>query len=179
MITESLLPDSPLRFSAIILVSSKIIFAETEMSFSSLAETVPLCIFILISGTGKCLTLARGNSFNLKYFQMNFMAEDNKNCIFCKILHGQAPSETIYESNDVLCIKDIHPASTHHYLIIPKVHIENAKVLKPEDEHVLEKMLDAVKLVSERHGLDPASTRTGFHWPPFTTTEYVQSRFQS
>lgn len=30
------------------------------------------------------------------------------------------------------CIKDIHPVSTHHYLILPKEHIRNAKQLKPE-----------------------------------------------
>lgn len=33
-----------------------------------------------------------------------------------------------------MCIKDIHPASDHHYLIIPKNHIQNAKELKPDDE---------------------------------------------
>lgn len=33
----------------------------------------------------------------------------------------------------MVCIKDIYPASTHHYLILPKRHIVNAKELKPSD----------------------------------------------
>lgn len=38
-----------------------------------------------------------------------------------------------------MCIKDINPASDHHYLIIPKSHIPNAKDLKPDDEPLCKK----------------------------------------
>lgn len=39
----------------------------------------------------------------------------------------------LLQDEDVTCIKDIRPASTHHYLIIPNRHIRNAKALKFED----------------------------------------------
>jgi len=94
-------------------------------------------------------------------------------CIFCKILKSEAPYESVYEDDDVLCIKDIKPASTHHYLILPKVHIPSAKDLKPDDEPLFDKIVDTVEVVCAQQGLDLASVRTGFHWPPFTTVNHL------
>lgn len=39
----------------------------------------------------------------------------------------------VSQDDDVTCIKDIRPASKHHYLILPKKHISNAKAIKSED----------------------------------------------
>lgn len=51
----------------------------------------------------------------------------------------------LMKDEDVVCIKDINPASTHHYLIIPKIHIVNAKHLKKEDEQLCKCTSHAVK----------------------------------
>ncbi|PBC34074.1 Histidine triad nucleotide-binding protein [Apis cerana cerana] len=75
--------------------------------------------------------------------------------------------------NYVTCIKDIHPVSTHHYLILPKEHIRNAKQLKPEHIELYNKMLAAIDIISQKQGLDRAVTRTGFHWPPFNTVSHL------
>lgn len=48
---------------------------------------------------------------------------------------------TLKKDEDIACIKDINPASTHHYLIIPKVHIVNAKCLKKDDEPLCKSIL--------------------------------------
>ncbi|KAG7199390.1 hypothetical protein KM043_014021 [Ampulex compressa] len=96
-----------------------------------------------------------------------------ENCIFCKIINDKAPSEKVYEDDYVTCIKDINPASTHHYLILPKRHIRNAKVLKPEDEELYDKIVSTVEIITQQEGLDPESTRTGFHWPPFNTVNHL------
>ncbi|KAL6263976.1 hypothetical protein P5V15_004057 [Pogonomyrmex californicus] len=101
------------------------------------------------------------------------MALQVANCIFCKIIRNEESSEKIYEDDDVTCIKDINPASTHHYLILPNKHIRNAKTLKPEDSELFDKIIATVDIISEKLGLDPASTRTGFHWPPFNTINHL------
>ncbi|CAD6201907.1 GSCOCG00002845001-RA-CDS [Cotesia congregata] len=115
------------------------------------------------------------------------MATFQDGCIFCKIVKGESPSESIYEDDDLICIKDINPASDHHYLIIPKNHIANAKELKLEDEPLLikknyckftdiitvDKIVDTVEVVAAQQGLDLGSTRTGFHWPPFNTVNHL------
>jgi histidine triad (HIT) family protein len=46
-------------------------------------------------------------------------------CIFCKIIRGEAPSWKVYENEHVLAFLDIHPISEYHTLVIPKVHYEN------------------------------------------------------
>ena len=42
------------------------------------------------------------------------------NCIFCKIVAGQIPSNKLYEDNELLAFHDIHPKAPVHFLLIPK-----------------------------------------------------------
>lgn len=44
-------------------------------------------------------------------------------CIFCKIISKQIPSEFIYEDDLCVAFNDIHPKAKHHILIVPKAHI--------------------------------------------------------
>ena len=45
-----------------------------------------------------------------------------ENCIFCKIVRGEIPSQKVYEDSDFLAFLDIHPKGTGHTLLIPKQH---------------------------------------------------------
>ena len=45
-------------------------------------------------------------------------------CIFCKIIAGQIPSEKIYEDEVIYSFLDIGPISDGHTLVIPKKHFE-------------------------------------------------------
>uniref|UniRef100_UPI004055D1A9 HIT family protein n=1 Tax=Agathobacter sp. TaxID=2021311 RepID=UPI004055D1A9 len=47
------------------------------------------------------------------------------NCIFCKIIAGEIPSNTIYEDEDFKVILDISPAEKGHAIVIPKEHYAN------------------------------------------------------
>lgn len=47
----------------------------------------------------------------------------DENCIFCKIIKGEIPSNKVYEDEDVLAFNDINPAAPIHVLVIPKKHI--------------------------------------------------------
>lgn len=44
-------------------------------------------------------------------------------CLFCKIIAGEIPSEKIYEDEDVYAFHDIGKQAPHHFLVIPKTHI--------------------------------------------------------
>jgi histidine triad (HIT) family protein len=46
-----------------------------------------------------------------------------QNCIFCKIINKEIPSEKIYEDDMVFSFMDIKPVSNGHILLIPKEHI--------------------------------------------------------
>ena len=58
------------------------------------------------------------------------MKQDN--CIFCKIIAGEIPSQTLYEDNQFKVILDVGPATKGHALILPKEHYANLYEL-PED----------------------------------------------
>jgi histidine triad (HIT) family protein len=46
-----------------------------------------------------------------------------QDCIFCKIINKDIPSEIVYEDDQVLAFKDINPVAPVHLVIIPKKHI--------------------------------------------------------
>ncbi|MGH8765655.1 MAG: histidine triad nucleotide-binding protein [Burkholderiales bacterium] len=45
------------------------------------------------------------------------------NCIFCKIVKGDIPSNKLHEDEDVLAFHDVRPQAPVHFLIIPKAHV--------------------------------------------------------
>lgn len=47
---------------------------------------------------------------------------ESKDCIFCKIARGEIPSEKILDDENFFAIKDIHPKTKGHSLVIPKKH---------------------------------------------------------
>jgi len=54
------------------------------------------------------------------------------NCIFCKIIGGEIPSNTIYEDDDFKVILDVNPATKGHALILPKEHYANMYEMESE-----------------------------------------------
>ncbi|KAE9600823.1 hypothetical protein Lal_00011228 [Lupinus albus] len=52
-------------------------------------------------------------------------------CVFCKIIRGDAPSFKLYEDDTCICILDTNPLSHGHSLIIPKSHFPSLDVTPP------------------------------------------------
>lgn len=46
-------------------------------------------------------------------------------CVFCKIINEEIPSNTIYENSEFKVIMDIAPATKGHVLILPKEHFKD------------------------------------------------------
>ena len=47
----------------------------------------------------------------------------NTDCIFCRIISGEIPSDILYQDNEVIALRDINPQAPTHILIMPKAHI--------------------------------------------------------
>jgi histidine triad (HIT) family protein len=75
-------------------------------------------------------------------------------CIFCRIAKGEIPSAKIYEDEDVLAFKDIHPQAPVHFLIIPKRHIASLADVVPEDSGLLGRMLGLAPKLAAEQGLN-------------------------
>ncbi len=57
-----------------------------------------------------------------------------ENCIFCKIIRGEIPSNKVYEDDRLLVIEDIGPKAPLHLLVLPKRHFVNCLDMTPDDE---------------------------------------------
>ena len=60
-------------------------------------------------------------------------------CIFCKIINGDIPSQKVYEDDEILAFKDIHPVTPVHILVIPKKHIASLIELEDADYALIRK----------------------------------------
>ena len=75
-------------------------------------------------------------------------------CIFCKIIAGEIPSQFIYEDEYVCAFRDIAPQAPVHILVVPKEHIASVADLTAENSILAAKCLEAVAKLSKSEGLD-------------------------
>ena len=73
-------------------------------------------------------------------------------CLFCKIIDGEISCTKVYEDEDLLAFKDIHPKAPLHVLIVPKQHIETLFDIQPADEALLGKMLALAPHIAAEQG---------------------------
>ena len=67
------------------------------------------------------------------------------NCVFCKIVNWETPSQQVYEDDQFIAFLDINPMNWGHTLVIPRGHYENVLDV-PED--ILAGMIKIAKKVA-------------------------------
>jgi len=58
-------------------------------------------------------------------------------CLFCKIIAGDIPSNKVYEDDLCYAFHDIAPMAPTHFLVIPKVHFASAAEVTEENAPVI------------------------------------------
>lgn len=76
-----------------------------------------------------------------------------EDCIFCKIIKKEIPSEIVYEDEGIIAFKDINPAAPIHILVIPKKHISSIIEIKKEDEAIIGKIYSVINKIAEDIGI--------------------------
>jgi len=66
-------------------------------------------------------------------------------CVFCKIVSGDIPSEILFENEHVVTILDINPIHFGHALVIPRKHYRDFLDLEPQ---CYPPLLEAARIVS-------------------------------
>lgn len=83
------------------------------------------------------------------------MAERDPNCIFCKVVAGEIPSEEIDSDEDTVTVMDINPATRGHAVVITRNHVPN--LMELDDEDLLAAMRAARRVIElMRQTLQPA-----------------------
>ena len=76
------------------------------------------------------------------------------NCLFCKIIKGEIPSDKLYEDDEVLAFRDIAPTAPVHFLVIPKKHISGPAAVTEEDEQLIGKLMRIGSQVAKEEGIE-------------------------
>ncbi len=84
-------------------------------------------------------------------------------CLFCSIVAGDVPADTVYEDDDTLAFNDVNPQAPVHVLVIPKQHIANIADLGA-DAKASAALLAGIRAVADRQGL--GDFRTVFNTGP-------------
>lgn len=85
--------------------------------------------------------------------------ESAPNCIFCKIVAGQAAAEILYQDEWVTAFRDRHPIAPVHDLIVPNHHIASVNEADGEDEAVLGHLFSIARQLAAREGVEVSGYR--------------------
>ncbi len=74
-------------------------------------------------------------------------------CLFCKIINGDIPSNKIYEDEYVYAFYDISPQAPVHFLVIPKEHITSANDISNTNSVFVAKCFEATSKIAKELGI--------------------------
>jgi histidine triad (HIT) family protein len=77
-------------------------------------------------------------------------------CIFCKIINQEIPTELKYSDENVVAFADIEPQAPVHILIVPRKHINN---LNEAGEDIIGQCVGAAKKLAAQLGIDDEGYR--------------------
>ena len=81
------------------------------------------------------------------------MTDAAADCLFCRIVAGEVPSDRVHEDDEVIAFRDVNPQAPTHVLVIPRRHIPDAHALTDADAGLLVRLFGVVQRVADEAGL--------------------------
>lgn len=75
-------------------------------------------------------------------------------CLFCKIIAGDVPSQKAYEDELCYAFYDIDPQAPTHLLVIPKAHIPSVSAVDESNQAVVGHIFAVIAKLTKELGLD-------------------------
>lgn len=80
-------------------------------------------------------------------------------CIFCKIIKKEIPSNIVYEDDNIIAFKDINPQAPVHLLVVPKKHIPNLLEVEEKDSFLILEITRVIKELAKTYNIDDRGFR--------------------
>jgi len=80
-------------------------------------------------------------------------------CIFCKIVAGEIPSDILYQDEEVIAFRDINPIAPTHLLIVSKKHIPSLLHLTDAEAPLIGHMTKVANQLAREHGVADSGYR--------------------
>jgi len=74
-------------------------------------------------------------------------------CLFCRIVAGEIPSDRVHEDDLVIAIRDVAPRAPTHLLLIPRRHIASAADLVETDGPLLGRLFGVSASIARDLGI--------------------------
>ena len=74
-------------------------------------------------------------------------------CIFCKIVSGEIPSDILYRDDEVIAFRDVHPVAPTHILIVPVEHLVTTQDIPDDNTSLVMKMVQTANLLANQEGI--------------------------
>ena len=87
----------------------------------------------------------------------------SNDCVFCKIINREIPTEFLYEDDDCVVFKDINPHAPVHLLLVPKKHIRSINDLQKEDGSIVSGLLTIAKDMAKAQGVNESGYKLLFN----------------
>jgi histidine triad (HIT) family protein len=84
---------------------------------------------------------------------MSARAARDPECLFCRIVAGELPSERVHEDDSIVAMRDIAPRAPTHILILSREHIPSATDLTAADGPLLGTMFETAATLASREGI--------------------------
>lgn len=75
-------------------------------------------------------------------------------CLFCKIINGEIPSQKVFKNERIYAFKDISPRAPVHILIIPKEHISSAAEICKANSKIVSEIFEVAAKLAKDLNLD-------------------------
>ncbi len=87
----------------------------------------------------------------------------SNDCLFCRIVAGELPSDEVASTPLTYAFRDINPAMPTHVLVVPREHIESADTVTASDAQVVAAMLATAQQAARAAGLAERGYRLVFN----------------
>jgi histidine triad (HIT) family protein len=84
-------------------------------------------------------------------------------CVFCGIVEKSQPADMVYEDDDLIVFKDIHPKAPVHVLLVPKQHIATVNDLEEQHTALMGKLFLIAKRLAEQWSIAQQGYRLTVH----------------
>ena len=81
-------------------------------------------------------------------------------CLFCKIISNEIPSDCVFENENMYAFRDINPQAPVHILIIQKTHISTLNDVGDNHKLLVGEILLTSTMLAEKEGISDSGYRT-------------------
>lgn len=84
-------------------------------------------------------------------------------CLFCKIISGDIPANTVYSDERILAFRDVNPQAPFHVLVVPRRHVATLNDFDSDEGAVVGELILRGAALAKAHGFDASGYRLVFN----------------